>query len=173
MSPKKKFEARWKAGYNFKTPAPEAAQEVQQIASRNDGLATPRLVVAAARPKRALLHDEFTWDDTKAAESWRVQEARRLLNHLVIVEVTGGVEREVAPAFVSVAVGGDDESPTRGYVSVDAVLGDPELRQQAVFEALRGLEAWKRRYKHLSELKLIFKAVDQVFGQVAQRDGTR
>ena len=53
-------------------------EELKKIASANDGKLYPRAVVDAARPAGSPLHGSFEWDDSVAAESYRIEQARKL-----------------------------------------------------------------------------------------------
>ena len=53
-------------------------KELERIESEH-GVIVPEAVVAAARDPGSPLHEHFTWDDSKAAESWRIVEARKLI----------------------------------------------------------------------------------------------
>lgn len=86
---------RYANSYGFKASAVKAdvfAAELDKI--RNDGEVTPAAVVAAARPKRSPMHGLFEWDNTIAAEAWRLRQARQAIISLTVeVEQSGAVAR--------------------------------------------------------------------------------
>lgn len=53
----------------------------------------PRELVEAARPKDSPIHDYFTWDNTEAAEKYRLMEAARYL--LLRIEVVRRGEKHI------------------------------------------------------------------------------
>ena len=63
------------------------AKALADLHQQNDGL-RPSEVVAAAKPKTSPLHCEFTWDDTKAAHEYRLNEARHLIRVVTWVDKT-------------------------------------------------------------------------------------
>lgn len=60
---------------------------VATIAALEDrrGRLTPQQVVEEARPKNSLLHSCFEWNDSSAANSWRIEQARTLIKRVKIV----------------------------------------------------------------------------------------
>ena len=64
--------------------------ELRTIAAKNDGLLKPEDVVESARPINSPLHTRFTWDDTEAANQYRLQQARQLIRTTIqYIEVDG------------------------------------------------------------------------------------
>ena len=62
---------------------PEAIAEIKALEDRR-GRLTPEQVVEAARDKASALHDCFEWDDSTAAEKYRLDQARDLLKRVKI-----------------------------------------------------------------------------------------
>jgi len=123
-----------------------------------DGVYTPKEIVDAARPGNSPIHKYFEWDDSRAAELYRLQQARKLIQCL-FVEVNG--VRDV-PKSVSVYVG---TSKTRTYVDTSIAYKDKDLWSQVLEEAIQGLRSWKLRYERfeqVKELRPVFKAIQEV-----------
>lgn len=100
-----------------------AGAALEQIQAKHGG--SPVAVVRVAQRKTHPLHPAFDWDDREAAEQWRVQQARSLVNHLLIKRV----DKEATPpvrAFVSVYT----EDGDREYVASTDAREDPILREQ-------------------------------------------
>ena len=62
---------------------PEAIAEIKALEDRR-GRLTPEQVVEAARDENSALHDCFEWDDSTAAEKYRIEQARDLLKRVKI-----------------------------------------------------------------------------------------
>jgi hypothetical protein len=122
---------------------------------------TPKSVVDDARGHRSPLHDYFEWDDAKAAESHRRQQARVLLGNLTIDVRVKGHKPTIMRAFVS--INRDDEQQ---YEALEVALTDDHLRRQVLAEALGELNSWRSRYQELRELAQVFSAIDSVQGQL-------
>jgi hypothetical protein len=119
----------WKNGSRIKADAQKVGEELEGIPSRDAAS-----VVKAAR-KGGELHKCFEWDNTKAAEAHRLEQARCVLRMIVTpMEVGNEGERETVQirAYESVRFASDDDGPDKAmtYVPTREVLSDPELRSQ-------------------------------------------
>lgn len=132
------------------------AGELRKIARSNRGLLLPQTVVEAARPVRSPLHARFEWDDTEAAEKYRIWQARQLIR--VCVELIPGVSTPTE-VFVSLS---EDRLDGRGYRVVTDVLRDEDMRAQMLEDALSELEIFRLKYRRLKELVAVFDAIDSV-----------
>lgn len=146
---------RWKDGARFGVDAQKAGTELERIRVRHNGRLEPEWVVHAAKSERNPLHPLFEWDDTVAAQNWRVDQARGVIRSVEVV-VEQAEESTPIRAFVSVIRGND-----RSYTSVEHAMSDPALRQQVLRAALKELEAWRSRYAELVELANVFAAIDE------------
>lgn len=125
--------------------------ELQAIYKRDKQL-KPQAIVNAARSKTSALHACFTWDDSKAGEKWRLEEARRLIVQVNItteprvdrhVDVTiapepAGVKRRAYQSPVDTRQGGG------GYVAATD-LRPADIRALALAE----VSAWESRMRSL------------------------
>lgn len=85
----KKYYAR--KGAPFKQEVVQKyGERLEYLASKNKGKVVPKVVVDDAKQKSSPLHDYFEWDDKKAGEGYRLQQARNLINHIVEVVVIEG-----------------------------------------------------------------------------------
>lgn len=98
----------------------------------------------------------FTWDDSKAADKWRLQEARIIVSSLRI-EVIEPEKEE--PKRFRMMVKTDKES---GYKDILKVVKNPDEYAALLERAKRELNAFKEKYKTLSELDLVFEAIDNL-----------
>ena len=157
----------FKSGSRITIDPIEASERLTALADRNDGQLTPEAVVEDARRKNSPLHDHFCWDDKQAAAEHRLQQARHLLNCLV-VRYVDEKEEDASPivrAFYHIPMGdSDDESDEVGgvYVESKRVFADEMLRQRVLHKAKQELDAWRRRYADLQEFARIFDAIELV-----------
>lgn len=109
--------------------AQAAGEELERINEKHSGL-HPEHVVKESKPKTATLHACFTWDDAKAGEQWRLQEARGLIRCVHVVSEDG---EDQGAAFVNVSVvDPEDESSSHAYLPVGTVVADADLFASAV-----------------------------------------
>lgn len=135
-------------------------ERVSAIAEVSGGVCPPSALVEDARPSESLLHPLFEWDDWRAAEAHRRDQARRAIRELRVVQDTDAGE-EMVQAFVHV-IRVDDGEPVEGYRLTSLVVQSEEEYSQVLDEALGQLRAWKRRFAHLSELSSVFRALGRV-----------
>src|SRR2546421_688544 len=106
--------------------------ELKKIAAANNGCLRPPDVVDAARPKSSPLHEHFDWDDTDAAEKWRLEQARHLIRFAIqVVEYKGS--NVVVPDFVSLST---DRHKGNGYCLTVDIMSNEQKRRQMLADAL-------------------------------------
>lgn len=129
---------------NMPRPPVEAqvfGEEVERIAGTIDA-ATPAVVLDAARDPASPIHAAFEWRDDKAAENFRIYQARKYLGGIVIVRVdikSGATTQR--RAFYNVEQGGK-----RVYVNEARIASSTDLRRQVVERARAELEAYLRKF---------------------------
>jgi hypothetical protein len=72
-----------------------AIQEMERIESLYGSL-TPQNILDASRPQNALFHTLFQWDDTIAAEHYRLQQARTILNNIEVTVISNGQPKQIS-----------------------------------------------------------------------------
>lgn len=107
-----------------------------------DGKLTPEQVVAEAADPDHTLHPYFTWDDTVAAHKYRLLQAAHLIRSCKIRVKVAPERTERVRVFTHV--------PTRqSYVPTVEALRRPEDRNVVLEQALRDLDALRRKYQAL------------------------
>lgn len=150
---------RWKPGSTAPLEAQAAGDEMERIRVRNNGRLTSELVVEAARDEDAPLHPAFEWNDKRAAEAHRLEQARYLIRSIEVVVDRGDPEPVPIRAFVNV-----QRDEDRSFTSTFHALSDVDLRAQVIASAWRELEAWRRRHAELVEFARIFTEIDKARG---------
>lgn len=141
----------------FPVKAQAAGEELERIQAVHNGI-SPQTVVEESRAESAVLHKCFEWDDAKAAEKHREQQARVIIANIIAVKIEDEQE-EIKPvrAFVNVF---DCGEPSK-YVSLKTALNDDGYRQQMLDNALKELISFREKYKDLKELTEIFQVIDR------------
>lgn len=146
------------AGRTFGVSADIVGTEIEKI-EKEKGQVKPQDLVDVARPATSKLHNLFEWDDAKAGELYRRQQASIII-HSITVDVE---EKETYSAFVNIRDGADKGQKRQGmYVNVNRALKDETNRQLLLRCAIRDLEQFKMRYSKLTELVKIFEAIDEM-----------
>ena len=126
-----------------------------------DGRLTPEAVVEAARSEDDPMHSYFEWDDAKAGEKYRVDQARTLIRS-VRVEVEVGERVVKTVAYVRDPSVSDD---AQGYRAVRRIAADPDdARAALVAEFARAASALKRA----RDLAVAFDLAEQI-GEMVER----
>lgn len=100
------------------------------------GALKPTNVVEEARPEEAPLHPAFEWNDSIAAEEWRLHTARNLIRSVQVI--TSDNQKEAV--YVSVVT----EQKEREYQPLAVVAKSPDLYAEAVYEAQQRIKAAKK-----------------------------
>lgn len=138
---------KWKIGGIFKADPQKCFEEI------GDKSVSPEEVLNKARNEKSELHKCFEWNDGIAAEKYRLQQARMIINLLVVK-----TER-------------DDEIPIRVYQITSQrntyqpsrlFLQQPDEYRKLLERAKSELIAFKNRYKTISELEMIFELIDNL-----------
>lgn len=145
---------------SYGIPAPVVGEIVNSIAEQEGGCPPIRLVESAT-PEDSPIHQLFTWDDDKAASSWRTHEARQVIGCLTIRVQVGDEEKKV-PAFLSVGHDLARQARGEGYRPVAVVIGDRDWSEEALSEAMGRLQALRSRYESLEALSPVWAAMDKI-----------
>jgi hypothetical protein len=145
---------------------------IKEIAEKN-GKCTPKDVLEVARNKESILHPMFEWDDRKAGEAFRKQQAGSLIRSIQVVRLSDdkkALERKSLMVHVPTTNKNKQEEP--GYVTIEFALKDKVARAKVVEMALGQLKGIRAKYGDFNELDEIWGAIDRVTkwrGQPVQR----
>ncbi len=151
--------------YGIKTFSSISKRRVQKIGeylerlTKEKGIVSPRELLELARPEDSILHDLFEWDDSVAAEKYRLVQARHIMNHLTVELITNG-ESIKAPAFINIELTTDEDG--QGYLDIESVVKSKTLKDHMLEQAMKEMITWKARYNLYKELNQIFEVVEKV-----------
>ena len=162
----------WKSGYNYKVSAETVGGVLKEI-EESEGEVTSKSFLEFSRPEDSVTHSMFEWDDTVAAEKFRLYQSGRIINQLAIeivyeddgrpTEMTVDVveqKKQVVSAFVNTV--GKSTKASASFTNVIDALNDPVKRQAVLSNAKMELASFKRKYGNLRELSAVIKAIDVV-----------
>lgn len=144
--------AAWRSGCHIAADAQKVADEIAAIGSS----ATTAQILDKARDETTELHKCFDWNDTTAAEKWRMHQARKVVCSLVIREQVETLKPEVRVFYKT-----DSDS---GYKPTVLIMQDKDEYQKLLDRALAELSSFKTKYQTLAELEGVFAAIDQLAG---------
>lgn len=135
----------FRQGRTIKNVDPQqAGRELERLREAHGSL-TADIVLEAATDPESPLHNAFEWDDSAAAKQHRLNQARRLI---VSLRVLNSPTAKPTVAFVSV------RTPDKGrtYMPTIEVMGDEELRYRVLSEIRQFIEGIEKRYAHFQEV---------------------
>ena len=130
-------------------------KQLLKIQKHNGGNLSPVAVVDAARAADHPLHDRFEWDDSKAGEAYRIEQARRMIRAVVTVVNAAGAEIKTR-AFVALSTTKGTAEP---YISINAVTSSNDLMEVLLADARRDAESFAAKYAILKKCKPVVTAM--------------
>lgn len=120
-------------------------------AANPDNILFPAEVVSWARERPgSALHRSIEWDDTRAADQYRLDQVRHLIR-LHIIDERGEA------SVVSLSI---DRCDVGGYRSIVDLADRPDLRQVMLEDALADLHRVEKKWRHVKELEEVWAAAD-------------
>lgn len=143
-------EIGWKVNGIFKADAGIVDSEIKSIGDK----ATPQQLLDYAKNNQdSELHKCFEWDDSVAAEKYRLEQARKILTF--IVRVPANKENPPIREY-QITTERCTYQPTRTFLS------NQNEYENLLKRAYAELESFKKKYKILTELEDVFKAIDEL-----------
>lgn len=142
--------ATWRTPGIFKADAQKVCDELREIGEEF----TPEEIVEAAKDSTKELHKCFEWDNDKAANSYRLYQARILTSQIIFKRET--VEDEPSPTPVRVFNKTDSSG---GYKIPERTFKVQSEYESLLQRAYAELRAFKLKYQALSELSEIFDLI--------------
>jgi hypothetical protein len=130
----------------------KAVNEFKEIQDKYGAL-TPENIVNAARSKKSPLHPAFEWDNNIAAEHYRLQQARNIINNVEIIIISDGEERNI-PVYEIIKI--KDEE--RQYKHIETLtFNEVEQVKQNTIIALNQLTLKLKIYKEFDKIQECLK----------------
>lgn len=143
--------AKWREGFSGLFRGADAQKVADEISAIGEA-PTAADIVDAARNEDSELHKCFEWDDSRAAELWRLKQARDVVHHLVYVEEKIPVDRpEIRIRYM--------DNTERGYKEAKKIVRNEDSYKALLAQAYSELRAFKARYSMLSELAEILDLI--------------
>lgn len=147
----------FRPGRSIKNVSPQAVGAELERIRATKGTLIPADVLEAAKAEDSPLHNAFEWDDTAAAHQHRLNQARRLI---VSIRILNSPVGKPTTAFVSV------KTPSKGreYVPTVEAMTDDELRERVLAEVRTFIESLERRYAHFQEVSDLLGGLKKAAG---------
>ncbi len=130
------------------------------IIRKRHGVVTPKLIVEDARDPKSPLHNFFDWDDSSAAEKYRLHQAGDLIRRVQVYVTKDGTTQPVR-VYASIV-----KNDVRGYEEITEVMKDKVSAESFMNAMRRDLESVIRRYELYEwcqdSIALLKKAIEAI-----------
>ena len=137
----------WRIQGYYKADAQKVAEEI------GFGKFTPMEVLEKAKDETTELHKCFEWNDSIAAEKYRIEQAKNIIRMLVYKKENK--EQQVVRYYAKTET-------KHVYQPTKQFLVQEDEYQGLLRRALAELEAFKNKYHTLTELENIFEAMEMI-----------
>lgn len=142
----------WKIPIYPKVSPQKAGEHIEEL-EKEHGEITPKILLDDSRPKDAVLHPCYEWDDATAAEKYRLYQSKQIIGNLVTVRVD---QQPLEPvrAFVSIK----ERNESASYVTTAKALSDEKTKAQVISNAMQELRMFEAKYRGLIDVAEIMRA---------------
>ena len=110
-----------------------------------------------ARDSESELHKCFEWDDTVAAEKYRLTQARLVIANLVVEVKRDKKEPTEFRVYQS-------NGREKGYAKSTVIARDIDRYAELLNRAKAELDSFRRRYANIVELESVIEEIEKVLG---------
>ena len=125
-------------------------------------LEPPEVVDYARENPDSELHKGFEWDDSKAAEQYRLQQARQIIYNIRITKVTEEREEDIIKPIQVEIVPYTHLDGQPGYKHTVEVYKNEDDYNQLKQQAYNDLIYWSKKYSNIVEFEQIYKDIDSL-----------
>ena len=158
------YKYKWRATA-YPVPAQKAGEYIHDISEKENGITAERLL-ELSRDENALMHKCFEWDDTKAAEKYRLKQSGQIINGIVVVAINDKPVEKIR-AFASVTSRAHSE--TGVFKAIARVFSEADSKKIMLENALMELEMFKKKYQTLTELEDVIAAIDDAVREIKEK----
>lgn len=142
---------KWRDASRIKADAEKAGEYMRQL--EEEGRLNAQTIVDESRPQNSLLHNEFEWNDKTAANQYRLQQARHIMNCIVVMDEQ--TETSVR-AFFNI------QEETAEYKSIFKIMSSDDMMNELEKQALSELIAFQKKYEGIKKFKELFKEISKL-----------
>lgn len=134
----------------------QTAGEALEDTYNKHGAVTAENVLDDNRDEGKPLHGCFEWNNDIAGEKYRLEQAKKIIRSIVVVQQTDHEEREPVRFYVSCG-------KSHEYHPMNIVLESKDMRAEMLDNAKRDFDNFKRKYSTLVDLAEFFTAADEAW----------
>lgn len=145
---------KWSINGIFKADPGKCYKEIQEIGDE----VGPAQIVERAKDKSSELHKCFEWNNTIAAQKYRIEQARSVIRHLIVVNHDMGTDNSEPIQFRVMMK--NERTADSSYKQTIVMVKDEDEYKKLLAQAYEELRAFKKKYQCLSELSEILDLID-------------
>jgi len=138
--------------------------ELKEIYNKEKKL-TAEIVLNHAKKKSSPLHELFTWNNTEAANQFRLWEARTLIKSVKIT-MTVGVEEVKVRKYINLRTDDENNANPWGanseYKEVKEIMSDEKTKEILFQQAINELNAFRKKYHGLRQFEKLMVEIDKL-----------
>lgn len=157
--------------YKYPVNAQVAGEYLEGLDKKHNGV-TAEIILDESRDKKAVLHPCFEWDNKKAAEQYRLQQARNLMSNLVQVEIIEEKSKKATNTCVRAFVSIEPHNNKAVYRPISLAMSNEDTRKVVIANAYKELLMFKGKYEKFIEFKSIIEAIDNLKISQMDHEGT-
>lgn len=140
--------------FSYKVPAQVVGEHFEKI-EKKYGEVNREKVLDSARPAKSPIHELFEWDDSIAAEQYRLTQAGLLITNLDVEIETEETEPVIVRAYMNVS-----ETTKGTFINVNSAFQSEDTKAIVLRRAYQEMQTFRRKYSELIELSAIFAVID-------------
>lgn len=145
----------WKINGIYKADPNKVYEEITSI---GDKFTPEQIVSYAKKNKKSELHKCFEWDDTVAAQKYRISQAQTIIRNIVVVKEVDDEDKNTGRIVVRAIFSTNER--TNEYETIQRTVVNQDSYDRLLIAAMNELEAFKRKYKTLTELAGIISEIE-------------
>lgn len=150
---------KWK-DYKYPIKAEVVGKHFEKV-EKKYGELTSVNVLESARPEKSPIHSLFEWNDTQAAEKYRLEQASKLIVNLSVEVQTEDKKPLICRAFVNVS-----EKKNGSFINIESAFKSEETKDIVLKRALQELQAFEQKYKNLELFADLFSEIESLVEKV-------
>lgn len=150
--------------YERCVPADDVGAVCREIEEK-EGSVTKQNFLDFARPEGAITHPLFEWDDTIAAEKYRLRQSGKCLSALKVKFVMSE-EPNKEPVVVRAYMNVNSDQAKGVYKNVVEALSVPVYKESVLTRAKREMITFCEKYKLVEELSEVIDALEECISRL-------
>lgn len=150
----------WRVSHN--ASAQTVGETLERIEAR-DGIITREAFLEESRPETSPTHGCFEWDDSVAAEKYRLNQSSAIIRDIKVTISGDNSEPVRTMAFLNIKP--NPTAQTAEYQSADIAISATDTRQIILQNALDELNRFRVKYRELVELSGVFDEIEKAMAK--------